>query len=182
MVIVFLADGFELVEALTPVDMLKRAGKEVVTVSITSCKEVKSSCGVTVTSDITANVFNALNKDEIECVILPGGMPGAKNLRECDFVCDTVKLCANDGKIIGAICAAPFILGELGILKGRNAICFPGFEDKLTDADISEDKVVTDGNIITAKGMGIALQFSYEIIRALCGKNKADEIIKSIMA
>ncbi len=191
MVIIFLADGFELVEAMTPVDMLKRAGKNVITMSVTDSPTVISSCGVNVLADTTVYDYeddldceydNDFKNEEIEAVILPGGMPGAKNLRECEFVTETVLKANSENKVIGAICAAPYILGELGLLRGRKATCYPGFEDKLNGAEISEENCVRDGNIITAAGMGAALAFSAELVSALCGRDKAEEILRSIIA
>ena len=179
MIIEFLADGFEVIEALTPVDVLKRAGAEIVTVSINETRTVVSSCGVTVQAD-------ALLKDvaltDAEAVILPGGMPGASNLRANETVCTTVLNAAKNGRLVAAICAAPYVLGELGLLEGKNAICYPGFEDKLHGASVSDKKVVRDGNIITAAGMGVALDFSLEIASYLYGKEKAEKIIAAIMA
>ena len=178
MIYEFLADGFELVEAMTPLDMLRRGGKEIITVSITDSLYVKSSNGVTVKAD---KLIAELNSDIPEAVILPGGMPGASNLRASEKVCEITVKAAEAGKVVAAICAAPFVLGELGLLDGKEAICYPGFEDKLIGAEFSSKHVVTDGNIITAAGMGVALPFSYELAAVLCGKDKADAIMKSIM-
>ena len=179
MIYEFLADGFELVEAMTPVDMLRRARADIKTVSITDKKEVTASNGVTVTADITISEMSDILPD---MVILPGGMPGASNLRACKQVCDLAITC-NDKEIpIGAICAAPYVLGELEILDGKKAICYPGFEDKLIGAEISDKSCVRDGHIVTAAGMGAALAFSSELVALLYGKDKAEEILKSIIA
>ena len=178
MIYEFLANGFELVEAMTPLDMLRRGGKEVLTVSITDSYEVTSSNGVTVKAD---RLISELPSDIPEAVILPGGMPGASNLRQSQTVCDITVRTADAGGLVAAICAAPFVLGELHLLEGKEAICYPGFEDKLLGAKISDKRVVCDGNIITAAGMGVALPFSYELTTALCGKDKADLIMQSIM-
>lgn len=179
MIYEFLADGFELVEAMTPVDMLRRAGADVKTVSITSDKAVRASNGVTVIADIVLSEMSDILPD---MVILPGGMPGASNLRACEKVCDLVCLCADKEIPIGAICAAPYILGELGLLNGKDAICYPGFEDKLVGAKISSKNCVRDGNIITAAGMGAALPFSSELVSVLYGREKAQEILRAIIA
>ena len=179
MIYEFLADGFELVEAMTPVDMLRRAGADIKTVSITSDKAVKASNGVTVIADITLSDISDILPD---MVILPGGMPGASNLRACKKVCDLVCTCYDKEIPIGAICAAPYILGELGLLKGKKAICYPGFEGKLVGAEISDKNCVRDGNIITAAGMGAALAFSSELVSILYGKEMAEDILKSIIA
>ena len=178
MIYEFLADGFELVEAMTPLDMLRRGGKDIITVSITDSLEVKSSNGVTVIAD---KLISELPSEIPEAVILPGGMPGASNLRNSDKVCEITVKAEENGAIVAAICAAPFVLGELGLLKGKRATCYPGFEDRLLGAIVSENRVVCDGKIITAAGMGVALSFSYELTAALCGKEKADSIINSIM-
>jgi 4-methyl-5(b-hydroxyethyl)-thiazole monophosphate biosynthesis len=139
---------------------------------------VKSSNGVTVTAD---KLIAELPYGIPEAVILPGGMPGALNLRNSEKVCDITLKTANANNIVAAICAAPFVLGELGLLNGKNAVCYPGFEDKLLGAKISSDRVVRDSNFITAAGMGVALPFSFELTAALCGKAKADSIMESIM-
>ncbi len=179
MIYEFLADGFELVEAMTPVDMLRRAGADIVTVSITENKAVRASNGVTVMADTTLSRLNDILPDMI---ILPGGMPGASNLRACKKVCDLVTACNNKENPIGAICAAPYILGELGLLKGKEAICYPGFESKLIGAKISDKNCVRDGHIITAAGMGAALAFSSELVSLLYGREKAEEILRSVIA
>ena len=179
MIYEFLADGFELVEAMTPVDMLRRAGADIKTVSIAPEKAVKASNGVTVIADISISEIGDILPD---MVILPGGMPGALNLRACKTVCDLVCLCNEKEIPIGAICAAPYILGELGILENKEAICYPGFEDKLVGAEISDKNCVRDGHIITAAGMGAALPFSCELVSILYGKEKADEILRAIIA
>ena len=179
MVYVFLANGFELVEAMTPVDMLRRGGKKTVTISITDSYYVTSSNNVTVKAD---KLLSELDSSVPEAVILPGGMPGASNLRECKAVCDITVNAEKNGALIGAICAAPYVLGELGLLNNKEAICYPGFEDKLIGAKISDKRVVRDGNTVTAAGMGVALEFSYVITAALCGEGKADDVMSSIMA
>ncbi len=179
MIYEFLADGFELVEAMTPIDMLRRAGADIKTVSITESKSVAASNGVTVIADATLSDLPDILPDMI---ILPGGMPGSSNLRACKKVCELVTVCAVREIPIAAICAAPYILGELGLLKDKEAICYPGFEDKLIGAKISDKNCVRDGNIITAAGMGAALVFSSELVSFLYGKDKAEEILKAIIA
>ena len=178
MIYEFLADGFEEVEALTPLDMLLRAEKEIKTVSIKPSKQVTGAHGITVTADMTLGEIDTLP----ELVILPGGMPGAKNLRGCAEVCKVVTDTYKNGGFVSAICAAPFILGELGLLDGKKATCYPGFEKSLIGAKVTGEKVVRDGKIITAAGMGAALPFAKELVSALCGESKADEIMRSIIA
>ena len=176
-VIVFLADGFEPVEAMCPIDMLRRAGAEVVTVSLNETEAVKSTQGVTVLAD---TVISALNTSLPDMVFLPGGMPGATNLRRCPEVCSMTEAVFARGGFVAAICAAPFILGELGLLQGKEATCYPGFEARLAGAILSDRKVVRDGNVITAAGMGAALPFSAELVAALYGREKADALLAAV--
>ncbi len=175
-VYVFLADGFELIEALTPVDFLRRAGLEVVTISISDSLSVLSSQNVSVNADKCVSDINSFS--DAKCVILPGGMPGTLNLLNNEVVEKTVKEFYNDGKLVCAICAAPLILGAFGLLNGKKATSYPGFEGKLTGAEVVKRAVVCDKNVITASGVGAADRFSFEIIKYLLGKEKSDEIIK----
>ena len=174
---VFLADGFELVEAMCPLDMLRRAGAKVLTVGLNADKTVMSSQGVAVLADTTVATLTGELPD---MVLLPGGMPGATNLRSCPAVCEMTKAVFAKGGFVAAICAAPFILGELGLLNGKEATCYPGFEDRLFGAVLSDKKVVRDGNIITAAGMGVALPFAAALVAALYGQDKADAILTAI--
>ena len=178
MVLMFLAEGFEETEAICPLDMLRRAGVDVKTVSITKDRTVKGAHGITVCTDCT--VHN-LPKTPPEMVVLPGGMPGANNLNECD----AVKYMAADtyarGGFVAAICAAPFILGKMGLLKGRKATCYPGFEAQLEGASVVPERVVRDGNVITAVGMGAALEFGRELICALKGRDSAMAVYSSVL-
>lgn len=178
MIYEFLADGFEEVEALTPYDMLLRAGAEIKTVSLNKTKTVTGAHGIKLEADITLDEATLTP----EAVVLPGGMPGAKNLRESETVCRIVRETAGRGGVVGAICAAPFILGELGLLEGKKAICYPGFEKCLHGAVISDRNVAVDGNIVTAAGMGAALEFGAELIAVIYGREKADEVLRSVMA
>ncbi len=180
MVIIFLADGFEECEALSPLDMLRRVGVDVTTVSITEDLTVTGTHSVKVMADLTLSQYKEMNCTP-DAVILPGGMPGAANLYNCPEVISTVKNAYNSNKTVCAICAAPFILGSLGILEGKKATCFPGFEDKLTGAIYTDDGVVTDGNIITAKSMGAAYRFGFAIVSKLCGEDKASALAESMI-
>lgn len=173
MVYVFLADGFEEVEALTPVDYVRRAGKTVITVGVTG-KTVIGAHDIPVVCDITVEDFDITL--DAEGIILPGGMPGTLNLEKSEKVQNAIDFCVKNDKMIAAICAAPSILGHKNLLENKNAVCFPGFEKDLAGAVIADDYAVTDGNIITAKGAGAASEFAFEIIAYLCGRNKADEI------
>lgn len=176
MVYLFLADGFETIEALAVVDMLRRAKIDVLTVGVTG-KTVMSSHNIEVTADITADEFTP---QELEAVVLPGGMPGTLKLEASPVVQQAIDYAADNSKYICAICAAPSVLGHKGLLKGREAICFPGFEDALTGAVISDSFVVTDGNFITAKGAGVAVDFGLEIVAALRGREASDKIRETI--
>lgn len=173
----FLADGFEETEALAPVDILRRAGIPVTTVGVGG-SVIRGSHNINVTADITADEFR-IDKD-IEGVILPGGMPGTKNLYASDTVKQAVSHCVSHDLIVCAICAAPMILGRMGILMDKKATCFPGFEDELLGADVCTDKVVVDGNIITAKGAGCAIDFGLAIASQVVGSAKADQIAASM--
>lgn len=175
-VAVFLTNGFEEIEALTPVDVLRRAGITVDTVGI-GCDIAVGSHGIGVVCDKTEGECDFT---EYCMMILPGGMPGATNLDTSEFVDKAVKYAYDNGKRLAAICAAPLILGRRGMLNGRSAICYPGFESELLGASISECAVVTDGNITTAKGMGVALDFAKELVRLLKGDDVAKRISDSI--
>ena len=181
MVYVFLADGFEEIEALTPVDLLRRAGVEAVTVSIyEGRKTVTGARKITVCADIT---IDEAVPDKADVIVLPGGMPGTVNLLECSKLMTIVDAQNANGKRIAAICAAPArILGAKGLLKGKKATCYPGLEEYLEGATPVTDSVVTDGNITTSRGLGTAVDFACELIRLLCGADKADEIRKSVVA
>ncbi len=177
MIYLFLADGFEEIEALAPVDFLRRAGIEVITVGVTS-KIACGTHGIKVEADISCE--DVVLNDNVEGVILPGGMPGADNLNNSPVVQNTIDYCVQNGKIVAAICAAPFILGRKGLLENKKATCFPGFEAELRGAYLSDNGVVSDGNIITAKGAGVAWEFGAEIAKALSGEEKSEGILKAI--
>ena len=177
MIAILLADGFEEIEALTPLDVLRRAGLDVRTVAIGS-KIAVGSHGIPVICDIEAD---EVNENELSMVIFPGGMPGSLNLDASPYADKFINATLKNGGRIAAICAAPLVLGRRGLLEGKEAICYPGFEEELRGAKISEKSVVTDANITTAKGMGVALPFALELVRLICGEDKANEISKSVM-
>lgn len=179
MIYIFLADGFEEIEALTPVDVFRRAGLDTLTVSITDRQTVVGAHNITVLADTT---LSDVNLSDADLLLLPGGMPGTKHLGECKPLCDAVTSHATAGKPIAAICAAPSVLGKLGLLTGKEATCYPGFEDALVGATVSEKKVVSDGNTVTAAGMGVALDFSLECLRLLDHADAADKIRQSVIA
>lgn len=157
MIYVYLADGFEEIEAIAPVDILRRCGMEVKTVGVTG-KTVTGAHGICVEADILPETVD-LNAAQM--LILPGGMPGTTNLEKDSRVTDAVAKANAQGKYIAAICAAPSVFGHMGLLEGKHATCYPGFEAELHGAIVSEDGVVCDGNIITAKGAGCASDFGF---------------------
>ncbi len=176
MIYVFLAEGFEEIEALTPVDILRRGGVEVVTVGIGS-QTIKGSHSITVTADITDNDITTY--DSVEGVILPGGMPGTLHLEQNQTVIDMVDYCARHHLLIGAICAAPSILGHMGLLRGKTATAFPSFETELEGATLG-DYTVRDDMIVTARGMGVSVEFALMLLSVLKGEEQAEKIRKSI--
>lgn len=177
MVVVLLANGFEEIEALTPVDMLRRAGKTVVTASVTGLKEVQGSHGITVIADALAEQIDA---DGIEALILPGGMPGSLGLDASPQTDRLIEATLKNGGRLAAICAAPLVLGRRGLLEGKRAVCYPGFEGELKGADILDAPVVTDGNVTTAKGMGAALAFSKELVSLLASPELSIKLAQGI--
>lgn len=178
MIYLFLANGFEEIEALCPLDLLRRAGLEVTTVGIGSDR-VQGSHGITVEADIPEGMYADAAPD---MVILPGGMPGARHLDESRTVDVALKAAARRGAFIAAICAAPMVLGHRGLLAGKRATCFPGFEGELEGAELAGERVVRDGNVITAAGMGVALEFGLALVAALKGEQAADELRRAVLA
>ena len=180
MIYMFLADGFEEIEALCPLDLLRRAEADVRTVGIGG-NIITGAHGISFVSDLCENEIDP-NGENIEMIILPGGMPGTINLKNSDTVDAAIDSAVSRDVYIAAICAAPSILGEKGILDGKEAICYPGFEDKLIGARISKSRVVLDGKIVTAAGMGVALEFGLLLVSLLFGQEKADKLRKSVIA
>lgn len=179
MLYIFLADGFEEIEALAPVDVLRRAGLTVKTVGVGG-GTITGSHGITVKCDLTSDSVTV--SDGLQGVILPGGMPGTLNLEKNSTVQNFIDFAYKNGRLVCAICAAPSILGHKGILNGKEATCFPGFEKELKGARLSRKYVVRDGNVITARGMGVATDFGLEIVSAILGSVKADEIKGNIQS
>ncbi len=173
MILVFLANGFEETEATAPIDILRRNGRDVVTVGIGE-EVITSAHGITVVPDVTE--VDISMSDEIEMIVLPGGMPGTLNLEKSRSVQDAIDYCVANGKYIAAICAAPSIIGRKGLLRGKKATCFPGFEEFLEGAEFTGAPVERDGNIITARGAGVALEFGLKLVEVLSGKPAADKI------
>lgn len=179
MIYVFLADGFEEIEALAPVDLLRRAGLTVQTVGVTG-KTVTGNHNISVAADILPS--EVILNEAVQAIVLPGGLPGAKNLDADETVSRAVAFAAEKGKLLCAICAAPFLLGKRGLLQGKKAICYPGFEKELTGAEISEQSVCHDGSIITAKGMGVATEFGLKIVEALSDEETAAQLRATIQS
>ena len=180
MVYLFLAEGFEEVEALTPVDFMRRADIEVTTVGVGG-EYITGAHGITVKADVCDSDVSA-NDADIEMVVLPGGMPGTLNLKASAKVNEFIDCAYDKGAFIGAICAAPSILGEKGLLKGKMAVCYPGFEDKLLGATVFQAGVICDGNIITATAAGAAVDFAAQLIAALKGDEAADAVLEAVHA
>ena len=176
MVYVFLADGFEIIEAMAPIDMLRRAKVGVTTVGVDS-QMITSSCGITVKADITSDEFEFT---DVEAIIIPGGKNGVLNLEKSKIVQSAIDEAVECGALICAICAGPSILGHKGLLKGKNAICYPGFEGTLDGAIISSEHVVADGDYITAKGAGVSVEFGLEIVKKLVGEAEAEAVRNAI--
>ena len=178
MIYLFLADGFEEVEALTPLDYLRRVdGHNINTVGVYDT-EVTGSHGVPLQTDLQ---MDEISFDDIEMIILPGGMPGTKNLDKSDKLHDVIDYCADNDIKIAAICAAPSILGKKGLLDGRKACCYPGFERELKGARISRDAVEVDDNFITARGAGCAQQFAFTLVEELYGKDAAQKLMQQVV-
>lgn len=175
---VFFATGFEEIEALTVVDILRRAEETVEMVSITDERRVTSSHGVEVTMD---KIFSEVDFDALDVLVLPGGMPGTKNLEASLPLMEQVDAFVKAGKLVTAICAAPGILGHRGHLKGKRACSFPDFESHLEGADVKQVPAVIDGNIITGRGMGAAISFGLAILEKLQGKEAAEAMAEKIV-
>jgi 4-methyl-5(b-hydroxyethyl)-thiazole monophosphate biosynthesis len=177
-VFIFLAEGFEETEAVATIDVMRRGGLDVTSVSITGKQTVTSSHGVTINAD---TLFEKADISSADMLVLPGGMPGASNLNAHAGIKNTLKEFAENGKKIAAICAAPLVLGGLGLLEGKKATAYPGFESTLKGATYIKSPTVKDGNIITGRGPGFAFQFGLAIVEELLGKAKADEVAEGML-
>ncbi|OGW86466.1 MAG: hypothetical protein A3A81_02755 [Omnitrophica bacterium RIFCSPLOWO2_01_FULL_45_10b] len=177
-VLVILADGFEEIEAITPIDVLKRAGLEVTLAGLSS-RTVSGAHGVKFQADITFDEY----KDLPDAIVLPGGMPGSKNLAESKQVAELIKKMNDQKRLIGAICAAPALaVAPTGILNGKKATCYPGFENNFpSSVTFLTDRVVVDGNVITSRGPGSALEFSLELVRKLAGPEQAKTLKEGLL-
>ncbi len=181
MVYLFLAEGFEEIEALTPVDLLRRAKIDVLTVGI-GAKTVCGAHGIMVEADISeAEALEMLNDKGAEMVILPGGMPGSTNLDNSETVEAFLAYAKENDTPVAAICAAPMVLGKRGFLEGKKAVCYPGFEKYLLGSEVVDAPAVRDGNVVCGRAMGSAAQFALLIIGLLKGEDTAKEIAASIL-
>jgi 4-methyl-5(b-hydroxyethyl)-thiazole monophosphate biosynthesis len=177
-IFVFLADGFEEIEALTPVDVLRRAGLSVKTVSIMDAQTVTGAHHVPVLADM---MFADVNSEDAEMILLPGGMPGATNLDAHEGLAKMILEFAKAKKSLAAICAAPLVFGKRGLLEGKKATCYPGFETYLQGAEYTAALVEKDDNIITGKGPGAAMEFAFAIVEKYCGIDKVNELKQGMM-
>lgn len=173
MVYLHLAKGFEEIEAVTVVDILRRAGVFVQTVGMGAEHEVTGGHGISVRADL---VFEEADYDSCEMMIFPGGMPGTTNLLNHRELMETMVRFASSGKPVAAICAAPMLFGQTGLVAGKRATIFPGMEDELKGAMVSSDRVVMDGNIITSKGPGTAMEFALALVGILRGKEIEEKL------
>ena len=174
----FAANGCEEIEALTVVDLLRRAGIATDIISISESKAVTGSHNIVFGAE---KRFDEVNMEDYDAVVLPGGMPGTNNLAMHMGVCATLKRFAAAGKLLAAICAAPSVLGGLGLLEGKKATCYPGFEERLIGAEVLTDRIVVDGNIITSRGMGTAIDFGLAIVEYFADSSVTEDLAKTIM-
>jgi 4-methyl-5(b-hydroxyethyl)-thiazole monophosphate biosynthesis len=174
---IFLADGFEEIEAIAPIDIFRRAQIEVTTISISDENVVRGAHGITVIAD---SLFSDTDFSDNDILYLPGGMPGTKNLDAHEGLKKLIYYQINQNKKLAAICAAPSILGKMGLLEGKEAICFPGFENQMLGAILSDKKIVKSDNILTAKGAGVAVQIALKLVEELQGKDFSEKIASSI--
>ncbi|MEZ3472406.1 MAG: DJ-1/PfpI family protein [Lachnospiraceae bacterium] len=175
---IFFGAGYEEIEALTVVDLLRRVGVEAVCVAVDNADSVTGSHDICVKMDAG---IDAVDFDSFDILVCPGGMPGTKNLEACSRLTGNLRKFYGEGKLIAAICAAPSIFGHMGLLEGKKACIYPGMEAELTGAEVSYDSVVRSENIITSRGMGTAIAFSLAIIAALTDQKTADELAEKIV-
>ncbi|MBO4243361.1 MAG: DJ-1/PfpI family protein [Clostridiales bacterium] len=174
---IFITDGTEETECLTTVDLMRRAGVDTELVSAGSERKIISSHKVTIEADKT---IDEADYEDSDMIFIPGGMPGVTNFLENEKLIDLVKDFYNRGKFVSAVCAGPSVLGKAGILEGKRATCFPGWEDKLTGATYTAEGVTTDGKIITGRGLGFSIELGLELIKVLEGEEKAADIRRRI--
>ena len=175
---IFFAEGYEGIEALTVVDLCRRAGVEILMISVTGKDSVTGSHGITVQADLRMEDGTFGDGD---LLFLPGGMPGTLNLGANELLKELILSYNSEGKRLAAICAAPSVLGSLGVLEGKKAVCFPGFEDQLKGAEVLQVSAVTSGNVTTGRGMGAAVDFALEVLTQLQGKDAAKQMAEKIV-
>lgn len=176
-VVVLLAEGFEEIEAVTPIDYLRRAGVEVITAGLDR-RTVRGGHGIALEADTTLDAL----PPGLDAVVVPGGSAGAANLAKSARVAELVTRMHGEGKLVAAICAAPAkVLAPTGILRGRRATCYPGLESELVGSEFSEQRVVTDGNLITSRGAGTAAEFASEVVRYLAGPDAAGKVSAAVL-
>ena len=175
---IFMANGFEEIEALTVVDICRRADIKIITVSIAGRRQLLGAHAIAIHAD---EVYDNVDFSQMDGIVLPGGMPGTLNLQAHTGLRELLLAYGKAEKYVAAICAAPSILGELGMLDGKRACCYPSFEEKLTGAEVVREQVVLDQNVITSRGMGTAIPFALKLVEVLCGMERAEEVRKSII-
>ena len=180
MIYFYLANGFEETEMIYPLDLCRRAGLDAKTVSVTDKTCVTGSHGITVVADMTV-LDPSYDISKADAFVLPGGMPGTLNLEKSEAVQKAIRFGFENGRYVCAICAAPLVLGKAGLLQGKRAVCYPGFEQYLIGAEECDAKCVTDGRIITAVGAGAASDFGLEIVSRLCGADVAENLKNAIL-
>ena len=176
MLYMFLAEGFEEIEALATLDVIRRADIKIQTVGVTG-DVVIGSHGISVMADVG---LDDIEYEGLEGIVLPGGLPGTTNLESCDKVIEYTEYAFDNSLMVSAICAAPSILGHLGILKGKKATCYPGYEPELTGATATDEFVVRDDNVITGKGAGAAIDFGLKIVEYFKGENDSYQLRKAM--
>jgi len=175
---IFLATGFEEIEAISMIDVLRRGGLDLDIVSVSGMEFVEGAHGITVKSDA---LFFSIDFSDYELFLLPGGMPGTQNLAKHEGLCELLKNISLENKKIGAICAAPSILGQLGLLEGKLATCYPGVEEELIGASVINKDIVRDGNLITGRGAGVAIEFGLELLKDYLSNDEVNELGKSLI-
>lgn len=175
---IFFAAGYEEIEALTVVDVLRRAGIEALCIAVDNQKQVMGAHQICVGMDMG---IDEVDFDSLDMLVCPGGMQGTRGQEACEKLTAQLKSFCDKGSYIAAICAAPMIFGHMGILQGKKACIYPGMEENLTGAEVSWDEVVVDGNIITSRGMGTAIAFSLKLVELLIDKKTAEELGKKIV-
>lgn len=175
---IFLAAGFEEIEAISIIDVLRRGGVDVNVISCSGMEDVSGAHGIVVKSD---DLFFMIDYSEYDLFILPGGMPGTTNLAKHEGLCNLLKEEYDKGKKIGAICAAPSVLGQIGILEGKMATCYPGFEEHLIGAKFLDQDIVSDGNIITGRGPGVSIKFGLELLKNIKNDEEIQDMAKKMI-